>query len=380
LELPIVDYLSDKIGERVGGTKEEKKASEFLSKWMKEMGLKVEVQEFKFLGWKPTREATLRVLEPEKMEIKPGLMLFSDNTPEGGVTGKLEYAGIMFLIENLFEWPKYAVVNDEGNQLAYIVAFLDGPTISFPLTKMGRCYGRAPYVLIGKKEYKLFKRWMDKGKDVVVNVNISGEILPHLTSQNVIGMLMGKEVNAEEIIVCAHYDSAYGSPGANDNASGVEAMLKVAEKIIKKETAKTIKFIAFGAEEYLMIGSSYYVESLKEKGQVKKIKAVINLDMVGAGNTLTIAYDQKQFDQKIIKKSIDRSRLKPCVKMQSVKLSESSDHWPFYINGVPTIEMNFWPYNHYHQITDTKDKIKANIVDRTAAAAYALLEELVFRY
>ncbi|MEM3640559.1 MAG: M28 family metallopeptidase [Candidatus Bathyarchaeia archaeon] len=377
MSLPIVDYLSEKIGERFGGTKGEKEAAEFLSKWMNEIGLEVEVQEFKFLGWRPTREATLRVLEPKEMDLKPGLMLFSDNTPKGGVTGKLEHAGTMYLIENLFEWPKYAVVDAEGNCSAYVVAFVDGPTISFPLIKNGRYYGRAPYVLVGKKEYKFFKKWMNDGKNVVVNVDIAGELLPDLTSQNVIGTLVGREkLDAEEVIICSHYDSAYGSPGANDNASGVEAMLKVAENMVKKGTESVIKFIAFGAEEYSIVGSSYYVESLKEKGELKKIKALINLDMVGAGNTLTIASEPEQFGQKV-RKAIAQSGLTRNVRLQSVRLTESSDHWPFYLNGIPTAVMNFWPYNYYHQITDTKEKINLNIVDKTAKAVCALLEKHV---
>ena len=377
MTLSVVEYLSGEIGNRFGGTKGEAKAAEFLANRMKEIGLEVEVQSFKFLGWKPTRGPSLKVIEPEERKLDTGLILYSDNTPEGGVKGKMVHVGTIYVVEGMFEWPKYAVVDEKGRHLAYVIAFFDGPTIALPLTRMGKLWGRAPYVLIGKKDHDLIKKWMDEGRTIRVNVDIAGEFLPNQTSQNVIGTLKGGSVPEEEIVVCAHYDSAFGSPGADDNASGVEAMLKVAENIAEKGLKKTVKFIAFGAEEYLMLGSSYYVETLKEKGELDKVKALVNLDMTGAGDTLTIASEPQQFD-KLVRKVVQDSGLSKYVSTTPMKLCEDSDHWPFHINNIPSTIVLFWPYEHYHQATDSKEKVSEDTVNKTAKATQALVETLAY--
>jgi len=375
--IPIVNYLAGKIGPRVAGTREEKEAAEFLANKMREIGLETEIQRFKFIGWRPTRGPFLKVLEPIETNLNPSFALFSGNTPKGGVTGKLKYVGTMYLIENMFEWPKYAVVDDEGHHLAYVAAFFDGPTVPLPLTRMGRMWGRAPYIIIGKDDYDIVKKWIDEGKTVKVNVNIAGEFLIDLTSQNVIGKLKGETLPEEEIIVCAHYDSAYSSPGADDNASGVEAMLRVAENLVKKKLKKTVKFIAFGAEEYGQFGSNYYVESLKEQGQLEKVKAVINLDMVGAGKTLVLASEPQKFGS-FVRKVIETSELKSVVKVEDGKIAEDSDHWGFYVNGIPVTMLLFWPYDYYHQSKDTVEKIQEDIIVKTSKVAQTLVEALAY--
>ncbi|GAG99724.1 unnamed protein product, partial [marine sediment metagenome] len=53
----------------------------------------------------------------------------------------------------------------------------------------------------------------------------------------------------EIVIIGAHYDSATGSPGGNDNGSGVSAVLELSHLCLKSDTGRTIKFIAFVNEE-----------------------------------------------------------------------------------------------------------------------------------
>jgi len=375
MTLTIVDYLSDTLGERFGGSREEVEAAEFLKEKMEEIGLEVEVQRFNFMGWRLTRGPTLKVLEPEERDLNPGLMFFSANTPSGGITGTLERVGTMYVVEGMFEWPKYAIVGDDGSPLGYVVAFFDGPAISLPNPRI--LWGRAPHVLVGKDDHDALKRWMDDGKKVVVNFDIAGEFLPDQSSQNVIGTLRGESLPEEEIVVCAHYDSAYGSPGADDNASGVESMLRAAEKLAAKGTKKSVKFLAFGAEEYGLFGSRYYVEDLKERGELGRVKAVINLDMTGAGDTLTLASEPRAFDR-MVREAVERSSLAEGLKLEALKLAEDSDHWPFYVNGIPVTFLFFWPYDYYHQPTDTAEKVEEPIVERTAEAVYLLAEMLAY--
>src|SRR5204862_2162890 len=107
---------------------------------------------------------------------------------------------------------------------------------------------------------------------------------------NVIGFIKGSDpdVGDEIDVVGAHHDHLGGGYlGANDNASGVTALLAVAQWMKQKGTApkRTIAFMTFGAEEQGMFGSSHYVKHPSASLPIDKIVQVINLDMVGSYNS-----------------------------------------------------------------------------------------------
>ena len=103
-----------------------------------------------------------------------------------------------------------------------------------------------------------------------------------ITSANVIGTNPGIDPGYGTIYVGAHYDSVKGSPGANDNASGTAVVLEVARIFATHEISPTIKFIAFGAEEYGLLGSKYFTEQL-DFFDIHFSPGMINLDCVGYG-------------------------------------------------------------------------------------------------
>lgn len=86
----------------------------------------------------------------------------------------------------------------------------------------------------------------------------------------------------EWIVIGAHLDhlgmrGGKLHPGADDNASGVAALLGIAQRLVGVPLERSILFVLFTAEEEGMIGSAYFVEHLP----VQRIAAMINLDMVG---------------------------------------------------------------------------------------------------
>ncbi|WP_423188427.1 M20/M25/M40 family metallo-hydrolase [Alkalibacterium sp. f15] len=102
-------------------------------------------------------------------------------------------------------------------------------------------------------------------------------------SQNVVAIKRGK--SGKQVILGAHYDqvTSGGSEGASDNASGVGAMLEVAEKLKNIKTDHTIIFIGFGAEEVGLEGSKAYVETMSEN-EIENTIAMVNLDTIIAGD------------------------------------------------------------------------------------------------
>ena len=90
--------------------------------------------------------------------------------------------------------------------------------------------------------------------------------------------------NPEIILIGAHYDSVFGSPGANDNGSGVAAMLALARRFAGKTGKHTLRFVAFVNEEppYFLsdeMGSFIYAGRCKARGD--KIPVMISLETIG---------------------------------------------------------------------------------------------------
>lgn len=100
-------------------------------------------------------------------------------------------------------------------------------------------------------------------------------------SANVIAVKAG--ASAEVIVVGAHYDSSDEGLGADDNASGVGALLELAELVKDVPTPYTIHFVAFGAEEAGMLGSADYVANLSPE-EKKNTIGFINMDSIAAGD------------------------------------------------------------------------------------------------
>lgn len=78
-------------------------------------------------------------------------------------------------------------------------------------------------------------------------------------SQNVIGELPGNDPEAGVIYVGAHHDTQADSAGADDNGTGVAAVIALAGALAGVERRRTIRLISFGAEEQLSVGSAVYV-------------------------------------------------------------------------------------------------------------------------
>ncbi|NQE33319.1 M28 family peptidase [Microcoleus asticus] len=84
------------------------------------------------------------------------------------------------------------------------------------------------------------------------------------------------------IVIGAHYDTAPGSPGADDNATGVAVLLELARDIASRPLKYPVQLVAFDMEEYGCLGSSHH--AAKYKQQQKSIRLMISLEMLGYCN------------------------------------------------------------------------------------------------
>jgi Zn-dependent M28 family amino/carboxypeptidase len=113
-------------------------------------------------------------------------------------------------------------------------------------------------------------------------------------TQNIIADSPKGKIKGQTIVVGAHLDSVTAGPGINDNGSGSATILEIAEQLAKlkytKKLQRQVRFAFWGAEEFNLLGSEYYVSHLSD-AQIKKIYANLNFDMLGSPNYVRFVYD-----------------------------------------------------------------------------------------
>ena len=103
-------------------------------------------------------------------------------------------------------------------------------------------------------------------------------------SRNIIATIPGKDLDSNAIyIISAHYDTFHNSPGANDDGSGIVAIMTIAEILSNYSFNHTIKFIAFSGEEVGTYGSYIYAKEAYKRED--NIIAILNLDIIGFAET-----------------------------------------------------------------------------------------------
>ena len=212
------------------------------------------------------------------------------------------------------------------------------------------------------------------------------------TAENLIGLLPGKgPLAAETVVIGAHYDhlghggrgsrapdSADIHNGADDNASGVAAMLCSAEAIaanLKSDDHRTIAFMGFSAEEVGLGGSAWYVEHPVQP--IESIAAMMNLDMVGRvrDNKLSaLGSDTAPEWEPILSKAGAEAGLTMTLGGDGYG---PSDHMSFYKKGIPVVHFFSGQHDEYHTPADDADLLNmqggAQVIQTLTASAEALI-------
>ena len=187
---------------------------------------------------------------------------------------------------------------------------------------------------------------------------------------NITGIIKGKSNTEKYIVISAHYDhlgvrdkNIYN--GADDNASGVAALLAVGEYLIENQPEHNIIVTAFDAEEMGLQGAKAFIRM--PPVELNKIILNINLDMVSRvdNNDLvacgTYYYPQlKPFIEKVKPVGSIRFRFSnddPEKFKGSSNWTNSSDHGPFHKAKIPFIYFGVDDHSDYHQPTDDFEKV-----------------------
>jgi Zn-dependent M28 family amino/carboxypeptidase len=221
---------------------------------------------------------------------------------------------------------------------------------------------------------------------------------------NIYVEIKGTEESRGTLVIGAHYDSVEGSPGANDNGSGVVALLEVARQLKSMSPLANVHLVAFTNEEppYFQteaMGSLVYANSLARRDE--KVIAMISLETMGyysderysqnypfplslfypdTGNFLGIVGDRRS--QSLVDEVYDTFDTLDIIPVERASLPDLlpgigwSDHWSFWQNGWRGIMMTDtapYRYPHYHTEDDTPDKVQ---YDKLALVVKGLMEVL----
>ncbi len=116
-------------------------------------------------------------------------------------------------------------------------------------------------------------------KSMNLSVRYDNWSLKGRSGKNIEGTLPGRGSHGGIVIVCAHYDSVLVSPGADDDGSGVSAVLSIAGVMSRYTFNSTVKFVLFSGEEQGRLGSREYAKEAYERGD--NIIGVVALDGIG---------------------------------------------------------------------------------------------------
>lgn len=183
-----------------------------------------------------------------------------------------------------------------------------------------------------------------------------------VTTHNVVAVLPGSDPSlaGEYVLVGAHLDHIGDwprlNPGADDNASGSAALLEVARAAasMKERPRRSIVFAWFAAEELGLRGAEHYATN--PPASAGKCVAMLNMDMLGAGNGLYVAGGDN-FPQIRSAVEASRDRLVPGFNLKSGKIrgEARADHGPFFDKGIPAVSFfaSGGEHHGYHSPDDT---------------------------
>ncbi len=228
-----------------------------------------------------------------------------------------------------------------------------------------------PVIAVKRSALAALMASLEKRQPIAVSLTV--ELLIEKSSTfNVVAKLAAASPGGRPAIVGAHYDHlGLGGPyslapdksephhGADDNASGVAALLEIARSLSAKKDAlpRDVIFVAFSGEESGVLGSSALVAA--KPAWLEGAWAMLNLDMVGRlrMNELSVLGAESAPEWRaLVETACELSRVQCAASGDGYG---PSDHLSFYSAGLPVLHFFTGAHNDYHKPSDTPDKLNA---------------------
>jgi Zn-dependent M28 family amino/carboxypeptidase len=222
---------------------------------------------------------------------------------------------------------------------------------------------------------------------------------------NILGLRNAVSPTDAWIVLAAHVDTVPGTPGADDNASGVAALLECARVLSKEKLNFSICFAATDLEEYGIEGARHLADRFLQEG--KDVRAMLSLEMLGYTSDEThsqrypallrpfypseanfIALVGNRRSKKLLKsaarcfrqvRSLPVETLTAPLDGRLIPATRLSDHSPFGDRGIPALMVTdtaFFRNPHYHLPSDTPDTLDWDFLARVTEASAVTLGAL----
>lgn len=293
-----LEVLADEIGPRVTGTSEERASAEYIAEVLESYGYSVRLDEFAL----PSRVIVpeVKIVAPFDVKLHPAPLSNTALAPDDGVTAVVMDWGDSMTPPADWEPGMIAFMDaPEGEDRFYyfddeVDAAIDAgaSAVIFKMYDFGEeaffsniLGGRLsdpvdiPAIILSPMQGEDL-RYVLETDEVMINIQLETDKY----SQNVVATRTPSNKTRDSgkvLIIGAHYDSVYGSPGANDNASSVVTFMEFARVVANYPIDMELKFIAFGGEEFGFLGAHHYVDSLSEEEKAR-IAGMINMEMLGS--------------------------------------------------------------------------------------------------
>lgn len=403
---------SEKIGHRLTGSANAKKAEEFAFSTLKSYGISdVRYMPFEVEAWSrsfvtlsiaPSQSDNFRDVEvvalahsPVSAHVTAQIVDCGDGLEEDFQKVASELSGKVALFniniqgkenvgkKNLHRSEKTALAIKYGASGVIIANAVAGGVL---LTGTASVTGELipiPAVCVSVESGKAIRKWIRDEQNILAIIDMQNYSRP-IKSRNVIATIPGtsRKLKKEKIIIGGHLDSWDLATGAIDNGIGAFSIIDVARvfKSAQLQSKRTIEFVLFMGEEQGLLGSKYMTSKYKSDKKLQEVKLMMNLDMVNnvrgfnamGNDELKTFFDQvgmtiQQVDTSFANANSNRAGL-------------HSDHQPFMLQGIPvSAPSGSFPvkaYNCYHANCDRIDLIDRNHLQNnvryTAMMLYAL--------
>lgn len=391
-----LEVLCDDFGSRWGGTEGERRAAEFLLGCFRDYGLSnARLEPFAYVGWE-RGAAALRVIAPVEREI-PCISL--PMSPPGVREGQFVYVGdgapaefaaaadrLPGAAAMVCSQPPRGLNRTVHRSEKYHRTALAGAAV-FVYMNQYAGYGPEtgsiandrealiPGVALSREHGELLRRLERRCGPLTLRVETTDRSRT-MTSWNVVAELPGGSRTDEWILLGCHYDGHDISQGAHDPASGVVAVLEAARVLARHAADRTgcgIRFVEFGIEETGLLGAKRY--AAEHRDELDSFRFMLNLDAAGSpGPKGLIVNRWPELTPFWTRCEREMAAELPI----GQKTSAFSDHFPFFLEGVPTAMMG--DPNHVntgrgfdHTAYDTLDKVYLGDLREAASVAARLL-------
>ena len=372
-----LQMLTSEFSPRESATDEERVAADFLVSELEALGLDPVLQPFT-VEVLDRNVPVLSIDGPEELDLGGIPLRLS---AEGRVTGALVDVGLAF--------PE----DVDPDRLRGKIALVQRGTLTFQAKvrrvqeagavgaviyndRPGRFAGRLstaseiPAVSISQENGEVIKARLAAGE---VTATVS-TVLETADARNVVLKVPSDSSVGRVVVLGAHYDTTPGTQGANDNGSGVAALMTIIREIADEDFPFDLWIVLFGAEELGLFGSQHFVGSLTMEER-DSIVAMLNFDVVGTGEFAEVIGADDLVEAAIVHGAALGVEVRRGVPLEGA----SSDHAPFRVVGIPVAFFLADDLQRINSPADTIEFVRPELLGIASAIGLGVLDTLAER-